>query len=173
MKMNFTPSMFVVFCFIAIVGYLYMTESLTGELFFIFAILIIASLLYGSREKRIITLKEANLRAENYVLEMQSQGKIPDGNIHVSDSELKDIVLRTPKSPMVEPDRFLIKIIVEPNLAYLVKVSIYGSILGCSEIGIPSTFSVSDIPDREVKAGMSRYDSYKRKGDEDDNEEDV
>lgn len=172
MKVNLSASQFAVVAFVAVMGYLYMTESLTSELFFVFAILIIMTLIYSSREKRVITLDEANKIAETHILKLQRKGEVPDGNVRVAESELKDIILRTPKSPMVEPDRFLVVVSVEPMNAYLVKVSIYGTVLGYSKIPLSAMFSVTDIKDREVRAGITRMDDYK-KGDEERDEGNV
>jgi len=159
--MKFTKAMVFVLGCLGAMGYFFLSGTLTRELFFILALGVFAGAFWFSQEKEIISIQKAAHIAYEYMRSLQEQKRIPAGTIRIQEIERKDIVLKTAQSPTVKADRFIIKIHLEPNRAYVVLVSAYGSVLGYYEVKIPSRFSVADVKEREFEASLVRQEPPK------------
>jgi hypothetical protein len=156
MKLN--ASHFVVIACVAIMAYLLIADALSKEVFFVLAAIMVAALVLGSMQRKVITLEEAIFIAREFIKRQQKIGDIPMGTVYVEGEELKDIILIAPKAPTVTPDRFLLKARVEPDHYYLVKVSLYGSMQACTSIRIPGAFDIDKVPERKAKASLIRVE---------------
>lgn len=155
---QFRGSHIALFVAVIVMLILYINNALSNELFYVFIAIIIFLIFLGTMEKRKISLQEAKIKAFDYIISEQGKGYIKDGTVRVGEARLKDVVLKTPTNPIKQPDRYIVEILVEPSKSYLVEVSIYGNILGCGEIKLPASFSVYDIKDTEIEAGLKRID---------------
>jgi hypothetical protein len=155
-------SLFIIVGAVSIMGYLLISDALSTQAFFFLAIIIVLALLMSTLERRIITLTEAMKLSFKFASELQRERFLPKGDIKVEAAELKDIILMTPKAPSVEPDKFYVKVTIEPSKAYLFKISIYGFMVGYDEIKIPGAFRIGEMKERKFDAGQTRVDDIGR-----------
>lgn len=116
-----------------------------------FAFWFIFLILQERKVKYELDIKEIEKKSEVAIQERQTLGRIPKGTIRVmTEVELKDILmqLKNPGEFELKPHIWFVGVKVEsvPPMAYLVKVSRYGTIRGISEIEIPEEFSMQKTP---------------------------
>lgn len=152
--MKITSPMIFLFGVIGVMGFLFLTGNLSGNVLFILTILMIGAILFQSRTKEIVGYKRAKEIAINSIKELIKNNIIEPGEVY----EMPEVMLRysvIPKSPEPEviPDYWDVGVVAGDN-AYLIKVSVDGGeILGTSEIELPSEFRVLKEPMYRVVAG--------------------
>lgn len=157
------PIIFMMGCIIAII-YMWMTNQLTPVVFTIFAILSAVALFRASRERKVFEFREIRERVYQEATDLQDKGELPSGTIRLmTETDLKELEIRS-RNPEVVPDKWLVGVMVDgsPTKAFVFKASIYGNILGFSEI--PTSWLVTSVPERtaisSIPKRIEEYEEY-------------
>lgn len=162
-----TPSViFALGCAMAI-GYLFISGQATPTLFFIFGILIVLAIIYSAKEKRTFDFLEICEKAKLDVKDFQrDEDRIfPKGTPRImNETDLKELEIMNPKDPHTESDKWYVGIMVDgSNRAFWFKYSIYGNLLGTTEIDMPTKARVTDIPERiQIGATPIRHEDLEK-----------
>lgn len=137
MNVKMTAPKIIILGMTAIFGVLFVSDALTVEFFVVYAVMIVILLFVDKDTKYMIDLLTARTKAKTLVRDLQLRREVISGDIRIlPESELKNLVVSSGGDVKIEPEKYnvLLQIEGEKSVYFMVKVSVYGDILGITEV---------------------------------------
>lgn len=168
---NMSKEYTMVLMIVIFMGYLYLTNQLNNTLLFIFGSLIAVLLLIGSNNLKKIDIRQAKMLAKEYMEESQKDGDIPRGLIKLyPEQELKNFIVvgsDASSSELVSYKfDFIFSVSSRSESYYIVKIGVYGNVLGISEISRKQSIQKVEPEIRRIEASVKTDDEFREQAKE-------